>query len=303
MIKITYWNLSSKSSYNLIYSAFILFYPLISASTRNLNIQTEVILSMYQPPYPTSNRITQSLKLATIHSLAVTGYILVLLILFSFLFNNGSLVGFLLLLMLLPIIIVTGMLAAYIYTTSFSRHFACRIGYIQAIQISISIGFQLFMYSILALIITGFIFYVSIELGFLLFMIEYLLFPLTVFYFVQEWVLENRGNTQLSRNPNPNFVGFADPVMRVPIQHPNQQYIPPQYVPQQQYQQPQYQQQQPTIHQTMNEQPGKAVQSEIDESPVEKKLGSTLNFCSHCGGKVDNSDVQYCGSCGRPVNN
>lgn len=256
---------------------------------------------MYQSPYPTSNRLSQSLKLATIHALAVTGYLLVLLFLMGVLFSSDSLIGLLLLFTLLPIIIVTGMLAAYIYTTSFSRHFFCRIGYIQAIQISISIGFQLFMYSILALVITVFIFYVSVELGFLLFFIEYLIIPLTVFYFVQEWVLENRGNTQLSNRPNPNYIGFTGVMMPSSPQYGQPQVMQPQYAPQQN--QPQYyQQQQPTINQAIDQQPAEVLQSEPDESQTKQKASSTLNFCSHCGNKVDDSDVQYCGSCGRPVN-
>lgn len=256
---------------------------------------------MYQP-YTSSSRLRQSLKLATIHTIAGLGYALVFLFIMLSLADTDSWVTLILMLTLLPLIIIVTMLAAYIYTTSYSRHFACRIGYIQAIQLSISIGFQLFLYGLLALVLTIFIFYISADLGLILFIIEYLLFPLTVFYFVQEWVLENRGNTILSKRPNPNYIGFAGPMMSPPPQYGKPQVMQPQYV-QQEYRSPSQQpQQQPPNYNIMDQQPAKEVQSEPDESQTEQKPSSTLNFCSHCGNKVDDSDVQYCGSCGRPVN-
>ncbi|OLS25388.1 MAG: hypothetical protein HeimC2_18450 [Candidatus Heimdallarchaeota archaeon LC_2] len=255
---------------------------------------------MYQPPYSTSKRISQSLKLATIHTLAIIGYLLVLLILYSFILNNISFVGLILLLIILPIIIVTGMLAAYIYTTSFSRNFACRIAYFQAIKISFGLCFQLFIYGILAMVITGFIFYISFSLGLLFFFIEYTLFPLTVFYFVQEWVLENQSNLHLSNKPNPNFVNFGGPMI-APIQYGYQQSTHPQVA--QPPSQPQYnQQQQGPSFQGMDQQPAKVVQSQTEEPQTKQNANTIHNFCDFCGGKLDDFDGQYCGKCGRPTN-
>lgn len=260
---------------------------------------------MYQQPYPSSNRLSQSIKLATIHALAATGYILVFLFIMVTILDSGSLLGILLLLIFLPVLIVTGMLAAYIYTTSFSRYFACRIGYFQAVQISFGIGFQIFLYGILAMIFAGFVFFISLALGFLLFVIIYLLFPLTVFYFVQEWVLENSGNTQLSRNPNRNYVGYIS-TLPPPMQQYNSTVQQPQYAPQQQYQQPQQQYQQPPHQQPQPpvyapvEQPVKHVETNSDGTKNKVPV-SSLNFCKHCGDQLSDASVQYCANCGKPV--
>ena len=145
---------------------------------------------MYSQKSDSLSRLQYALKLSMIHGLAFLGYVILALIIMN-IGQEGGLVFFILVGIIIPLaIIILGILASYVLAMSYSKYFACRIGFFQALKISFELTFQLFIIVIALSIIGSVLSDISIVLGLLMLIFVWMIFPLTAFYYVQEWIME-----------------------------------------------------------------------------------------------------------------
>ncbi len=248
---------------------------------------------MYRQKSDSFTRLQSAFKIALIHGLALLGYFILAMVVGTIGLLTGGISLMLLSFVLSLAIIILGLLASYVLAMSYSKYFACRIGFFQALKISLELTFQLFVIVIAVSIIGAIIFQISLVLGFLILIFVWMIFPLTAFYFVQEWIMENKDNYTLSRSLNMGYYNYQSIIgNQTPfIQNPyyQQQYQPPI----QEFRPPQQQQQQyqpPT--QTHPDQPQQTSKA-LDQTPE--------IYCGSCGIKQEDVDASFCKKCGFKV--